>query len=281
MLRALLARRARGGDGAVTDGLCPFAEQIVGRNQLIGWQAGGHTRVGFCDHTAGGWFSTMQRVGFWNDPNGNGVTDDAVSVHFAIARDGRVLQVLNIFDTAFAQGRLGPSVAWPPYADMQREGPNLYLISTEHEDYESVNGVSRAVPGSEWTGPQYESDLRVKRWCRDEVMRVQGADVLRFGINSLAGHHMFDAVNRAGCPGRFWRDEYRDRLFADLTGGGDLSEEDKAKIERERLRRLVHRTLDRDDYGFVVDGQDPNTQEWIVNIQSGVGTDEPLRVRLR
>jgi N-acetyl-anhydromuramyl-L-alanine amidase AmpD len=61
----------------------------------------------------------------------------------------------------------------------------------------------------------------------------------------------------------------------------DLSAEDKAKIERERLRRLVKRTLDRDGYEFVVDGQDAVTGEWIVNVLSGFDTDEPLRIRLR
>ena len=51
-------------------------------------------------------------------------------------------------------------------------------------------------------------------------------NLLRFGVDSLAGHHMFDSVNRAECPGRFWRDEYRARLYADLTGGTPMPTDD-------------------------------------------------------
>lgn len=200
----------------MTDGICPFADQIKNRNLLEGWQLGYADRVGFCDHTAGGFYGTMERVSFWNDPNGDGEHSDKDSVHFAIARDGRILQVLNIFDTAWAQGRLnGPS--WPPYATMSQRNPNEYLISTEHEDVETVNGATRYIPGSEWTAAQYASDLRVKRWCVEEVKRVAGLNLLRFGIDSLAGHHMFDRVNRAECPGRFWRNVYQAQLYADLV----------------------------------------------------------------
>ncbi len=44
---------------------------------------------------------------------------------------------------------------------------------------------------------------------------------MRFGIDSLASHHMFDPVNRAECAGRFWRDEYHGRLFVDLAPAPD------------------------------------------------------------
>lgn len=194
----------------MTDGVCPFAEWIPGVQSFTSGNGG---RVGFCDHTAGGFMSTMRRADFWNSAG--------VSTHFAIGRDGTIIQMVNIFNTAFAQGRLGPTVTWLPYEAMGRENPNSFLISTEHEDAEIVDGRTRFIPGSEWTPEQYEADLRVKRWCVEDVRRVMGADLLRFGIDSLAGHHMFDGVNRAECPGRFWRNEYRARLFADLTGGGD------------------------------------------------------------
>lgn len=187
-------------------GWCPFAEQIEGVTSFDNFHL---ENVGFCDHTAGGFYSTMQSAAFWN-----GV---GVSTHFAIARDGRICQMVNIFQTAFAQGRLGPNVTWAPYATMGRQNPNLYLISTEHEDAETVNGKTRFIPGSQWSAAQYEADLKLKRWCVTEMHNVRGKDLLRFGIDSLAGHHMFDSVNRAECPGRFWRNEYRERLFNDLT----------------------------------------------------------------
>lgn len=197
------------------DGVCPFAEQIVG---VTGFLPGHGDRVGFCDHTAGGFYSTMQSAAFWN---GRGV-----STHFAISRQGEICQMVNIFDTAFAQGILN-NVSWAPYRTvMGGQNPNLYLISTEHEDAETVNGATRFIPGSEWTPAQYAADLRLKRWCIEEVARVLGKDLMRLGIDSLAGHHMFDAINRAECPGRFWRNDYRQRLFMDLTAPQADEEED-------------------------------------------------------
>lgn len=198
------------------DGICPFAEWIDG---LTDWTDGGSDRVGFCDHTASGFLSTMRDPGFWNGAG--------TSVHFAIGRDGAIIQLVNLFDTAFAQGRLGPSVSWPPYNTMGRANPNGYLISTEHEDWEVVNGRSQPVPNAVWTPAQYDADLRVKRWCVEEVRRVQGVDLLRFGIDSLASHHMFDSVNRAECAGRSWREMYREALYADLTGSGTTTEDEE------------------------------------------------------
>lgn len=193
------------------DGWCPFAERITGVTTFDAYHIG---NVGFCDHAAGGFYSTMQRASFWN---GQGV-----STHFAVARDGRICQMVSIFNTAFAQGRLGPVVSWKPYEAMGKQNPNLYLISTEHEDAETVNGQTRFIPGSQWTEAQYQADLKLKRWCIEEVKRVTGGNVMTFGLDSLAGHHMFDAVNRAECPGRFWRNEYRARLYADLNGGNEI-----------------------------------------------------------
>ncbi len=173
-------------------GWCPFVERISG---VTTYEPGYRDRVGFCDHTAGGYYSTLQNPVFWNAAG--------VSVHFNIAKDGRACQTVNIFDTAYAQGRLGPRVIWTPYTGIN---PNALLISTEHEDQRETNMV--------WPEAMYQTDLRIKRWCIKEVERVAGKDLLRFGIDSLAGHYMFDQVNRPYCPGTGWP---RERLYDDLT----------------------------------------------------------------
>lgn len=188
-------------------GWCPFAEQVEG---VTSFDNRALQPVGFCDHTAGGFYSTMQSAAFWNGAG--------VSTHFATARDGRVCQMVNIFQIAFAQGRVGPVVTWPHWRELGSPSPNLLFISTEHEDAETVNGQTQFISGSEWTQEQYDADLRLKDWCRNEYAQ-RGTDLLKYGIESLTGHHMFDGVNRAECPGRFWRTEYRERLFNDLTGG--------------------------------------------------------------
>lgn len=218
------------------NGICPFAEQVKG---VTSFSPGNYDRVGFCDHTAGGFLSTMRQASFWNGAG--------VSTHFAIGRKGEVVQLVNIFDTAFAQGRLGPRVSWPPYQQMGGRNPNSYLISTEHEDAETVNGKTVFVPGAAWTREQYEADLRVKRWCIDEVKRVTGKDLMRFGMDSLAGHYMFDDVNRRNCPGPAWQNEYRARLYADLTQGGDeLDAARMDELESQRARAYLIDWLLRD-----------------------------------
>jgi hypothetical protein len=210
------------------DGICPFAEFVPG---VLGQGPAQTTFVGFCDHTAGGFLSTMRRASFWNDPNGDGSGADKVSTHFAVGRGGEVVQMVNIFQQAWAQGRDGrrepvgptsPNITFAPFAEMGMRNPNTYLISTEHEDAITVNDRTVFVKDSEWTPEQYAADLKLKRWCVEEVKRVTGQDLLRFGIDSLAGHHMFDPVNRKECPGKKWRDEYRARLFHDLTEEDDI-----------------------------------------------------------
>lgn len=202
----------------MTDGICPFARFVPG---VTTFNEGNVDRVGFCDHTAGGFLSTLAAASFWNGAG--------VSTHFTIGRKGEILQMVNIFDTAWAEGRdargqsvsaSSPGVTWPPF---DGRNPNGLLISTEHEDAETVNGQTHFIPGSEWTEAQYQADLKVKRWCVEEVKRVTGADLMRYGIDSLAGHHMFDPVSRAECPGVYWRNEGRNRLWDDLGGVPDVA----------------------------------------------------------
>lgn len=210
----------------MVDGQCPFAEQIAGVHT---YAHGFLDRVGFCDHAAGGFYSTMVQASFWNQAG--------VSTHFAIARDGRIAQMVNIFDTAFAQGRLGPRVIWPKYNEMQQVNPNNYLISTEHEDWELVNGIARAVPNSAWTPQQYNADLALKKWCIEEVSKVTGKDLMKFGIESLTGHFMFDGVNRVNCPGKYWENTARWSIFDDLfkpSNGDDELEGDCMYIVSKR-----------------------------------------------
>lgn len=198
------------------DGICPFAQvKLVDANYATGYI----DRVGFCDHAAGGFYTTLTDPNFWK---GAGVL-----VHFAIGRKAnQITQLCNIFNSPFAQGRLGPTVSWPYYDNpnkpYRRANPNYLLISTEHEDWELVNGVARAIPGSQWTPEQYESSLRVKEWCIEEVRRVKGLDLMQYEIDSLTGHYMFDSVNRANCPGLYWARDYRQNLYLDIDGEDEM-----------------------------------------------------------
>lgn len=201
------------------DGICPFVDWIP----VQPFSSGGQGKVGFCDHTAGGFYGTLSNPGFWNNAG--------YSVHFCVARDGRACQLVSIFDRAWGQGRdangnpvgpTSPGVTWPPFSAMNKVNPNEYLISTEHEDAVTINGQTVFIPGSQWTEAQYAMDLRIKTWCAEEIKRVHGVDVLKFGIDSLAGHYMFDPVSRANCPGDYWKNEYRARLYQDVSGSDEM-----------------------------------------------------------
>lgn len=209
------------------NGICPFVDWIP----VTPFSQDGISKVGFCDHTAGGYYGTLSNPNFWNRLG--------ISVHFAVARNGKACQLVNIFDRAYGQGRdsrppnashpngylVGPDspgITWPPFEAMGKSNPNEYLISIEHEDAITVNGKTVFVPGSEWTPEQYQKDLDIKRWCREEIMRVSSVELMAFDKDSLAGHYMFDPVNRADCPGRFWRQEYQDSLWRSLSGEEDM-----------------------------------------------------------
>lgn len=207
----------------MTDGICPFAEQ-----QLVpaGVFAQDSTdRVGFCDHTAGGFYSTLRNRQFW--------INTGFCTHFGISRKGEIVQLVNILDRAWGQGRdangnsVGPNspgITWMPFSLMNYRNPNEYLISIEHEDAIGHDLAGNAIfaPHNVWTPEQYQADLRLKRWCVEEIKRVKQQDLLRFGIDSLAGHYMFDPVNRAGCPGETWKSTYRQQLYSDLIGADDV-----------------------------------------------------------
>ena len=204
-------------------GICPFATDITGKvrpwNGSTGaYSPGGNRLVGFCDHTAGGYYGTLANPDFWNA--------QGYSVHFGISQQGQVVQVVNIFDRAYGQGRLGSPVSWPPYEYLKKTNPNELLISTEHEDKQVTN--------YQWSPEMYAADLAVKKWCVEEG-RKYGFDLLQFGLDSLAGHFMFDPQNRAYCPGSGWP---RDRLYKDLIGAGG-EEGSMANINADGSKRVV------------------------------------------
>ena len=184
-------------------GWAPFAERIDG---VYMYTPGGENKVGICSHTAGGYYRTMLDIDFWN-------ISAKCSVHFAISRKGEIAQLVNIFDRAWGQGRLNQP-SWPPYPQMNYRNPNEYLISIEHEDAETING--QTVFFGSWTQAQYDASLKVHKWCREEIAYVKGVEMLRFDMDSMAGHYMFDAINRANCPPAKWKNEYRQGIYTSL-----------------------------------------------------------------
>lgn len=177
-------------------GVCPFVDQLT----ITSFDTGYLARVGFCDHISEGHKPGLSNPNYWNTYK--------LSAHFVVMKDGSALQLVNIFDTAWAEGILGPVQTWNPFQTMVQEtgsnDPNNWLISFEHEgDYQEL-----------WTPEMYQTDLKIKQWCIQECQKVN-LNIMRFGLDSLSGHYMFDNVNRANCPGPNWP---REALWNALGG---------------------------------------------------------------
>jgi hypothetical protein len=173
--------------------------------------------------------------------NGSGI-----SSHFAIGFDGSISQYVNIFDSSYANGitgtfgetrhgierfdranrhlagceglsgatwnflRLGNASYWNLCAPA-RDGAiasilNCRSITIEHEGTD---------PSKAWTPEMLDADIRVKRWCIEELSR--NGVKLEVDNDLLVGHFQIDPVNRANCPGPAWP---KAEIIAALRSGG-------------------------------------------------------------
>jgi len=126
-------------------------------------------------HIAEGYFSTLTDPGFW--------LSRGSSVHFAVAKDGRVAQLVAIDNAAWGNGR----VQHPTWPLLTPTNPNLYTVSIEHEGF----------TGDPWPIAQVDASIELTRWVCD----VAGIDP---SANTIIGHYRIDGVSRANCPGTGW-----------------------------------------------------------------------------
>ena len=152
------------------------------------------------DHVAQG---TLAGTDAWfNNPNSQ------ASAHFEVGKNGDIHQYVDTDDSSWGNGALlkpDLSIPWiaqafasKTYAEYWSRHPNRRTISIEHEGH----------TGEVWTAAMYASDLRLKNWLME--MHDFGQEL---NGHLLLGHHHFDSVNRARCPGTTWP---RARLIQDL-----------------------------------------------------------------
>ncbi len=130
------------------------------------------------------------------------------SANYLVTRTGKILQLVNDADTAWASG----IVSFPNWPLYDGSNPNYYTLSIEHEGYKDQGGDGNL------TEIQYQASL----WLHKLLIERHGLPVNR---NTIIGHYRIDSVNRPNCPGpRFpWN-----RLFKDL----------------EEVQEMVYKTLD-------------------------------------
>ena len=207
-------------------GVCPFAQWLPTRN--FGYPTGRRDQnkpLFFVDHLMAGFKRTMDNPVWLND--------SGISSHFAIGFDGSISQYVNIFDASYANGVTG-TIGDTRVGIERFDRRNRHLAACEGEQganwvFRQLSGVPywnlcltidagatvsllncRSITiehegtdsGKAWTDAMFEADVKVKRWCLDELAR--NGVRLELDEDLLVGHFQIDPVNRVNCPGSAW-----------------------------------------------------------------------------
>ncbi len=192
----------------------PFYEKAIqiqlpwfGYGQGVKGQVRSNGLAAVVHHIAEGSFSTLCSRDFWGTRNGG----SGGSVHFGVAKDGRVVQLVDIWDAAYGNGLIA-NPSWPWIAAHPGVNPNLATVSIEHEGF----------TGDPWPEAQVQATTELTRW----ILKWFG---VKATTDTVIGHYRIDSVNRALCPGTGWP---RDRIIAALNEEEDdlagFSDEEKA-----------------------------------------------------
>jgi len=137
-----------------------------------------------------------------------------VSAHFVVARDGRITQMVEIADMAWANGTASAASSnlWNGHATLpvirtRNINANLYTVSIEHEGrFAETKGALAPA--------QLDATVWLIGHIRDEVKRLYGAD-LPITRQNIVGHHEITPRTRPNCPGALFPfDEIITRLTA-------------------------------------------------------------------
>ncbi|MCL2363596.1 MAG: N-acetylmuramoyl-L-alanine amidase [Defluviitaleaceae bacterium] len=137
-----------------------------------------------------------------------------VSAHFVVARDGRITQMVEIADMAWANGTAAATSSnlWNGHATLpvvrtRNINANLYTISIEHEGrFAETKGALAP--------QQLDATVWLIGHIREEVRRLFGTDI-PITRQNIVGHHEITPRTRPNCPGaQFPFDEIIARLTA-------------------------------------------------------------------
>ncbi len=138
--------------------------------------------------TAGGDGTAMGQVNFFRNQSDHGV-------HFAIGRDGQVVQMVALADAAYGNCCIDEAKHDAFWDVVLREVNNLNLrtISIEH--------CKRSTDNSDTLTPaQQEASFKLIAWlCERLKIPARPADV----NGGITGHYSLNGINRAHCPGPY------------------------------------------------------------------------------
>lgn len=133
------------------------------------------------------------------------------SSNFGIARDGTIVQYVDIKNGAWTQGRIQRSDKRPlaPIIEQLMGNPNYYGVSIEHEGY-AGNGIH-----GDLTEEQFWSTCWLHKYIQDAVEKEYGH---RIELNShhVIGHFQIDTKGKPNCPGPLfpWSNLYAELVYA-------------------------------------------------------------------
>ncbi|MBE3557969.1 MAG: N-acetylmuramoyl-L-alanine amidase [Ktedonobacteraceae bacterium] len=162
--------------------------------------------------TAGG-ASAVAIANFFKSTEGS---NNAVSSHYVVGRDGEIVQCVSERDGAWTNGYIsGPAgTAGDGYGNGYHDAwwghgvnPNLITVTIEHVKPSADNS-------DHLTDAQKQASFRlIKHICERHGIPQRKADAQ----GGITGHYSIDPVNRKFCPGAYpWNE-----LFAYLANGGE------------------------------------------------------------
>jgi N-acetyl-anhydromuramyl-L-alanine amidase AmpD len=160
--------------------------------------------------------------------------NSGVSAHFVVAKDGKITQLVELTDTAKANGtsvdlkgknpKMHYSLSTLSKVKDRKTNANYYTISIEHEGFSSeANG--RLEP------KQLEASIWLHKYIIQEVKRIYRIDI-PLDRNHIVGHYQINPVTKPFCPGKnFQFDEILNSLKNDKVG--ELIKMELAKWQEE------------------------------------------------
>lgn len=131
------------------------------------------------------------------------------SSHFAVGRDGTILQYVKIENAAWTQGISLANISRATAQVVIDMGcnPNLYSVSIEHEGYvhggidENGEAVTEnfGLDGA-LTEAQFAASCWLQRYIMDYLNNAYGVN-MGLGEYNVIGHYQIDPIRKPSCPG--------------------------------------------------------------------------------
>jgi N-acetyl-anhydromuramyl-L-alanine amidase AmpD len=126
-----------------------------------------------------------------------------VSAHFVIAQDGRVTQLVDVADKAWANGTSSDPKsevynlnAKSSIVRQRSANANAYTVSIEHE------GIYAKTHGK-LTDAQLAASIEVHKYIRSEIKRIYNKDLIT-DTEHIIGHCKISPAKKPNCPGELF-----------------------------------------------------------------------------